>query len=125
MKERDLKEWTKELAVEAVNLVQQLPKNTEAFVYGKQLIRSTSSVGANYRAACRGRSDSEMLAKFGTVEEEADESQYWLELLVAAGLAKSDQIAALHKSYGEVVAIMVASRRTLRKRLETDGNTGR
>jgi four helix bundle protein len=125
MNEQELKNRTKQLAVRAVPLVEKLPKHTASFVFGKQVIRSSASVGATYRAACRARSDAEMIAKLGTVEEEADETQYWLEILVAADLASEADIAELHRAYDEIVAMMVASRRTLRRRIETEGNTGR
>ena len=125
MDEGQLKAWTKQLAIQAAALVGELPRETSAFVFGKQLIRSTSSVGANYRSACRARSDLEMIAKLGVVEEEADEAQYWLELLAEANLVSPDRIKDLHDAYNQIVAIMVASRRTLRSRLDVGGNAPR
>src|SRR5689334_14915552 len=92
---------------------------------GASLLKSGTSVGANYRAACRGRSDAEMLSKLGVVEEEADESQFWLELLAEKNLCDPGESTTLWEGFGEIVAIMVASRRTLRNRIESQGNTGR
>jgi four helix bundle protein len=79
---------------------------------GNQLVRSGTSVGANYRAACRGRSKAEFIAKLGTVEEEADESAYWLELIVDAGLMKQRRIVSLLNEANELTAIIAASRLT-------------
>jgi four helix bundle protein len=95
-------------------------------VIGRQLLRSATSVGANYRAACRGRSTSDVLAKLGIVEEEADESIYWLELLVDSHLMPSADTDRLRKEADELVAMTVASIKTLRKRLtERETQNGR
>ena len=79
---RDLRIRTKEFALRVIRLVNSLEYGKSTDVIGKQLLRSGTSVGANYRAACRGRSTAEFIAKMGIVEEEADESVYWMELLV-------------------------------------------
>ena len=81
-------------------------------VIGKQLLRSGTSVGANYRAACRARSPQEFRAKLGIVEEEADESSYWIELLVEAGLVKETLVEGLLKEANEILAIVIASIKT-------------
>ncbi|HZR19258.1 MAG TPA: four helix bundle protein [Verrucomicrobiae bacterium] len=80
------------------------------------MVRSGTSVGANYRAACRGRSKAEFIAKLGTVEEEADESAYWMELIIGAGLLKASLVAALYQEANELTAIMAASRISASKR---------
>jgi four helix bundle protein len=86
MNEQEFKKRTKELALRVIKLVSSLPKNTVSEVMGKQLIRSGTSVGANYRAACRARSTADLIAKLRIVEEEADECLYWMELIVEAKL---------------------------------------
>jgi len=111
---RDLKERTKTFAMRVVRLVSTLPRNPSTDVVGRQLLRSGTSVAANYRAARRARSRKEFLAKLGIVEEEADESVFWLELLTDAGLAASGEVIALRNEASELVAITVSSIRTAR-----------
>ena len=107
---------TKAFAVRVIRMVDALPMNRRsADVIGKQLIRSATSVGANYRAACRGRSTAEFLAKMGIVEEEADESVYWLELLEEVELVAAGRLHELIREANEIVAMVVASIRTARK----------
>ena len=89
MTPEDLKVRTKQFGLRVIRLVEALPITQTASVIGKQLLRCATSVGANYRAACRSRSKAEFIARLGTVEEEADESIYWLEVLVEAKLVKS------------------------------------
>jgi four helix bundle protein len=88
--------------------------NPVADVLSRQLIRSATSVGANYPAACRGRSVPDVLARLGVVEEEADETMYWLEMLVDAGVAPQSVVFSIHKEADEIVAMTVASIKTLR-----------
>lgn len=116
MTESQLKSQTKRLALDTIKFVRNLPKNEITFVLGKQLLRSGTSVGANYRAACRARSDAEMIAKLGLVEEEADESQYWLELIVESGYDDAGVVEPLWKEFDEILAITVSSKKTLRTR---------
>lgn len=97
-----------------INLCRQLPKTEEARLVGKQLFRSGTSVGANYRAACRGRSKADFIAKLGVVLEEVDESLYWLEILAETGVVKTDLLAPLMNEANELVAIFVASLNTAR-----------
>src|SRR5688500_10932175 len=99
-----------------MKLVEALPKTTAGRAIGNQLIRSGTSVPANYRAACRGRSKAEFIAKLGIVEEEADESALWLELLMEGGLVNADLIRDLHREACEITAIMSASKKTARTR---------
>ncbi|HXV81220.1 MAG TPA: four helix bundle protein [Candidatus Binatia bacterium] len=93
-----------------------MPKSRTAGVIGRQLLRSATSVGANYRAACRGKSTADVLARLAIVEEEADESAYWLEILIEAKIVSEDQVAALLKETNEIVSMTVASIKTLRRR---------
>src|SRR5882672_8856886 len=95
MTRAELVERTKQFALAVVTLVEDLPAGRTADVIGKQLLRSGTSVGANYRAACRARSRREFIAKMGIVEEEADESAFWLELLVEAELVPAPRVATL------------------------------
>jgi four helix bundle protein len=110
MNESELKERTKQFALRVIRLVGALPRNTEGRAIGSQLVRSGTSVGANYRAACRGRSKAEFISKLGTVEEEADESAFWMELLIDGGLMSKEQVDSLRKEASELTAIMAASR---------------
>jgi four helix bundle protein len=91
MTPKELKDRTKRFAVDVMQLCRELPTTVDGRSVGQQLIRCATSVGANYRASCRARSRAEFIAKMGTVEEEADESLYWLELIVDARLATPDQ----------------------------------
>ena len=114
MNEKELKKRTKQFALRIMKLVNALPKNIEGQAIGKQLIRSGTSVGANYRSACRGRSKAEFVAKLGIVEEEADESAFWMELIIEGGLLEKELVEPLLKEADELVAIMVASRKSAR-----------
>ena len=114
MDERRFKDKTKKLALRIIRLVETLPKNQASSVIGKQLLRPATSVGANYRAACRGKSPADMISKLSIVEEEADENMYWMELLVEAGLVSEAKLRNLMNEMNEVVAMTVASIKTLR-----------
>jgi len=103
-----------------VTLVEDLPAGRTADVIGKQLLRSGTSVGANYRAACRARSRREFIAKMGIVEEEADESQFWLDLLIARGAVDTDSAISLRHEASQLVAITVSSIRTARRTLRSN-----
>jgi four helix bundle protein len=111
-KERDLKIRTRQFAVRVIRLVDSLKPSRSTEVIGKQLLRCGTSVGANYRAACRGRSKAEFLAKLGIVEEEADECVFWMQLLIDAGLVKPEVIDSLMSEANELTAIVVASMKT-------------
>lgn len=112
MNDIELKERTKRFALRVISLVSALPKTIEGRAIGGQLVRSGTSVGANYRAACRGRSKPEFIAKLGTVEEEADETAFWLELIIESQLIKKSRVEHLLQEANELVAITVASRRS-------------
>ena len=116
MNEQEFKYRTRNLALRTIRLVESLPLNTSTNILGKQLLRSATSVGANYRAACRAKSVADMINKLSIVEEEADESMYWLELLIDAGLVKEERLAELKKDFNEVLAMIVASIKTLRSK---------
>ena len=108
----DFKKRTKSFAVRVMKLVDTLPMQTSAQVIGKQLFRAASSVAANYRAACRGRSKAEFIAKLGIVEEEADECGFWLEMLIESGLVSESKLKPLCEEANEITAMIVASIRT-------------
>ena len=112
MNEKELKKRTKQFALRIIKLVNALPKSIEGQAIGRQLIRCGTSVGANYRSACRGRSKAEFVAKLGIVEEEADESAFWMELIIEGGLLEKELVEPLLKESDELVAIMVASRKS-------------
>lgn len=103
---------TKSFAVRTVRLVDSLPKRRSCDVIGHQLLKSETSVGANYRSACRGRSTAESCAKLGIVEEEADESMFWMEVLIEAGVVRRELLADLLREADEITAMVVASIRT-------------
>jgi len=113
MTEKDLKQRTKAFALRVLKLIDSLPDTRSGRVLAGQLGRAGTSVGANYRASCRSRSTAEMISKLAVVEEEADESAFWLELIAEHGLLLPAKVAALHLEADELTAIMVASRRTL------------
>ncbi|MCI0533603.1 MAG: four helix bundle protein [Verrucomicrobiales bacterium] len=110
MNETELKNRTKQLALRVLKLVAALPNTIEGRALGNQLVRSGTAVGANYRAACRGRSKAEFIARLGTVEEEADESAYWMELIMDGGLLPKAKVDPLPQEACELTAIMVPSR---------------
>ncbi len=100
MDERELKNRTKAFALRILALVKSLPKTITGRAIGNQLIRSGTSVGANYRAACRGRSKAEFISKLAIVIEESDECEYWLELIIEGGLMKRERVESLLKEAG-------------------------
>lgn len=116
MNEQQFKDRTKSLALRVIKLVAALPKNRVTDVIGPQLLRSATSVGANYRAACRGRSVADVSSKLAIVEEEGDETLCWIELLVEGGIMSQKRIADLQRETNEIVAMTVRSIKTLRER---------
>jgi four helix bundle protein len=112
MNEQEMIVRTKQFAVRRMKLVGALPKSIEGRSIGGQLMRSGTSVAANCRAACRARSKAEFIAKLGTVEEEADESAFWLELIIEGKLLSAAQIQPLLSEASELVAITAASKKT-------------
>jgi len=112
MNSDELKRRTKQFALRVMKLVDALPDTRSGRAIGSQLARSATSVGSNYRAACRGRSKKEFIAKLGTVEEEADESAYWLELVIDGKLLKKQRVQPLLQEGEELTKIMASSRIT-------------
>ena len=107
------KKRTKKFVVDNIRLFKSLPKTEEAKIIGRQLLRSSSSVGANYRAARRARSQAEFHAKLSIVVEEADESVFWMEVLVEADIIKLTDIAVLIDEANQILKIVSASRKTV------------
>jgi four helix bundle protein len=112
MNEREMIARTKQFALRIMKLVGALPKSIQGRAIASQVMRSGTSVAANYRAACRSRSKAEFVAKLGTVEEEADETAFWLELIIEGSLLTAAQIQPLLIEAGEIVAITAASKKT-------------
>ena len=117
MNAEDLKKRTKEFALGNLKLVAALPDTVQGKTIGGQLVRSGTSVASNYRAACRGRSRAEFIAKLGIVEEEADESAFWLELIIEGELLKESDVQPLLDEANELTRIIAASRITASARL--------
>jgi four helix bundle protein len=113
-RQEELRNRTKQFALRIIRLFRSLPRSTEAQVLGRQLLRSGTSVGANYRAAGRARSKAEFISKIAIVVEEADETIFWLECLVESGIVKEVLLTDLLKEANELVAIFAASLRTAR-----------
>ena len=113
-KAEELRNRTKKFAYRVLHLFRELPSSTEAQVVGKQLLRSGTSVAANYRAVCRARSKAEFIAKIGIVVEEADESLFWLEFIDDNALMKHERLQPLVREALELTAIFTASLRTVR-----------
>lgn len=111
----EMKQRTKAFALRVLKVVDALPNTVKGRAVAGQIVRSGTSVGANYRAACRGRSKAEFAAKMGTVLEEADETAYWLELIGDDGMLPADHLKPLLDEAKEIVAIATASCKTARK----------
>jgi len=110
------KKRTRNVALRVIKLVNALPNSRAADVIGRQLLRSATPIGANYRAACRSRSAADMVSRLSITEEEADEALYWLELLAQSNTIASPRLEPLPKEIGEIVAMTVTSIKTLRSR---------
>ena len=117
MNENELKTRTKQFGLRVIRLVESLPNTQTARTIGNQLLRSGISVGANYRAACRGKSKADFISKAGISQEEADECVYWMELLQEAGIIPAEKLKDLMKEANELVAIFTASIKTARSHL--------
>ena len=115
MTERELLERTKQFALRIFKIVGALPQTIQGRAVAGQLIRSGTSVAANYRAACRARSKPEFVAKLGVVEEEADETAFWLELIIETELLGAAKVKPLLTEASEIVAIMASSKKTAAK----------
>ena len=116
MTEAEFKDRTLRAALRIIRLVEVLPRTRTGEVIGRQVLRSGTSVGANYRAACRAVSTADMISKLGDVEEESDETLYWLELLAKSETVPAQRLAELSAEFDEILRMVVASIRTLRVR---------
>jgi len=114
MDEKVFRERTKQPALRVMSLVEKLPSTRSADVLARQVIRSATSIGAHYRAACRAKSPADMITKLKIVEEEVDETIYWLELLSSAKANSQAEVVELANKANEILAMTVASIKTLR-----------
>ena len=114
MDERAFKERTKQAASRIISLVEALPRTWTSEVLGKQLLRSGTSFAANYRAACRAKSNAHMISKLSDVEEEADESLFWMEMIIDRKLVKSNLVKPLADEIEQILSMVVASINSLR-----------
>ena len=119
MTEDELKKRTKQFALRVLKLVAALPRTIAGRTIGNQLARSGTSVPANYRAACRALSKAEFVSRLGVVEEEADESAFWLELVIEGELLRRELVQPLWDEANELVAIMTSSRKSAARSLVT------
>ena len=117
MKRDDMRNRTKAFALRVIKMYSQLPKGVVAQVLGKQVLRSGTSVAANYREACRARSDAELLSRLGLVEGEIDESMLWMELLVESDTVPTAKMVAILKEADELIRIVVTAGKTTRQRV--------
>lgn len=124
MDQEELKKRTKTFGLRILNLADALPKSAKGRTVAEQIIRSGMSVGANYRAACRARSKAEFVSKLGTVIEEADESAFWIEVIIEAKLLKENLVASLLTEANEIIAIMTSSRKTAQSSLNRQSTIG-
>lgn len=113
MKE-ELKRRTKKIGLEVIALIDHLPNKPSGWAIGKQIVRSATSIGANYRAACRAKSTADFIYKLKIVEEEADETIFWLEMIEEAGLLPPERIVLIKRETHEVLSILVSSIKTLK-----------
>jgi four helix bundle protein len=111
----DFRERTFQFGIRCVRLAESLPKTMAAQTVGKQLLRAATSVGANYRAAVRGRSRADFVSRMGIVEEECDEALYWIDVLVELNIVSSKRVEELRREADEIIAITVSSIKTARK----------
>jgi four helix bundle protein len=114
MDSREFSSRTKKYGLRILRLISQMPRSTPNQVLGRQLLAAGTSVGANYRAACRARSRADFIGKMKIAEEECDESLYWLEFMVEGGILKAEPVASLMKEGDEILSLLVASIKTAR-----------
>lgn len=108
----EFKARTKRFVIDNINLYRQLPKTEEARIIGRQLLRSSSSIGANYRAACRARSRAEFHSKISVVVEEADETLFWLEILIEANIVSQQAVSGLFNETTEILKVVSSARKS-------------
>lgn len=116
MTQEEMKSRTKDFALRIIRLVESLPNTKTGDVIGRQLLRSGTSVGANYRAACRAKSTADFINKLAIVEEEGDESMYWIELLVESNLVKLNLVENLLGEADEILSIIVSAIKTSKEK---------
>ena len=116
MTQEEMKARTKQFALRILKLVRSLPPNLVTETIGKQLLRSGTSVGANYRASCRAKSSADFINKLAIVEEEADESIYWMELLIEAQIVKENLLKNLIDEGNQILSIVVSTIRTAKEK---------
>jgi four helix bundle protein len=114
-KPEQLRDRTKAFALRVIRLFRSLPRQTDSYVLGKQLLRCGTSVAANYRAVCRARSKAEFIARIAIAAEEADEAVLWIELLTESGIVKQELTTELLKEAKELAAILTASKQTAKR----------
>ncbi len=114
----EFKKRTKIFVLRILKLTEALPKNYKADIIGKQLLRCGTSVASNYRAACRAKSDLDFLSKMGIVEEEADESLFWLEMIIESSMMRRELILPLWQEGNEILAIVISSKVTFKEKLK-------
>ena len=112
--QEQIKKRTKQIGLDIIKLIDELPNKASAQAIAKQIIRSSTSIGANYRAVCRAKSSADFVYKLKIVEEEADETHYWLEILEESELIHSERITLLKKEINEIISIVVSSIKTSR-----------
>ncbi len=122
MNTEEIKKRTKQFGLRCIKVVESLPNTRTGEVLGKQLLRSATSVGANYRSACRAQSKPTFISKIAIAIEEADESQFWLEMIIEASLMSQKKLAALLKESDELIAILTASSKTAKRNLRSPIN---
>lgn len=115
MNTKELQDKTKNFALRIIKMVEALPDTKAGRVIGNQILRSATSIGANYRSACKARSKADFISKITIVEEEADETAYWLELIIQANLINSKKIEQLYNESRELTAIFTASGKTAKR----------
>ena len=112
--QEQIKKRTKLIGLEVIKLIDELPNKPSGWAIAKQIVRSSTSIGANYRAACRAKSTADFINKLKIVEEETDETHYWLEILEESGLIQAERIELLKKEVNEILSIVVTSIKTAR-----------
>jgi four helix bundle protein len=115
MDKTELKNRTKRFAIDVIKFIEELPRNRSLDILTHQLLRSSTSIGANYRSACRGKSSADFINKIVIVEEEADESIYWLELIEESGLINSPKLTIIKKEANELTTIFTAIGKTAKE----------
>ena len=116
MQKQEFAKRTMQFGLRVIHLAESLPNSQTARVIGNQLIRAGTAVGANYRSALRGKSRADFIAKMGIVEEECDESLYWMQMLIEAGIVKKSRLTELMSEANEIIVIVVSSIKTARAR---------